>query len=136
MGEMQDADIIVTERDVTLDTASAAYLASPQAERSEIKNVEILRSYVQRPLEGKLKRLILRFLVSPVEVMGTERVEGLKIVHNEAYQDDKGEIRARATDQTEVLPVALSSAQWLSWRSAARSALERQHARPQGRRAG
>jgi ferredoxin/flavodoxin---NADP+ reductase len=107
LGEMQEADVIVTEREVTLDPATEAYLASPQADRSEIKNVEILKSYTTHPLMGKPRRLIFRFLVSPTEILGTEKVEGLRIVHNEAYQDDKGEIRARATTETEVIPVGL-----------------------------
>ncbi len=107
LGEMQDADVIVAPSEVVLDAASAAYLASPQAERSEIRNVEILREYTTRTPAGKPKQLIFRFLASPTEILGTEQVEGLKIVKNEMVQADNGEIRPRATDQIEVLPVGL-----------------------------
>ena len=107
LGEMEDADIHVDPEDVVLDPASAAYLASPQADRAEVRNVEILTQYSTEPLEGKPKQLIVRFLVSPLEIVGTDRVEGLKIVRNEMVQDDKGEIRPRATDRTEILPVGL-----------------------------
>lgn len=107
LGEMEDTDIHVDPSEIELDPYSAAYLASPQADRTEIRNVEILKQYSTEPLEGKPKKIIFRFLVSPVEVVGTDRVEGLKIVHNEMVQDDKGEMRPRATDRTETLPVGL-----------------------------
>lgn len=107
LGEMEDTDIHVDPSEVELDPYSAAYLASPQADRAELRNVEILTQYSTEPLEGKDKKIIFRFLVSPTEVLGTDRVEGLKIVRNEMILDDKGEMRPRATDHTEILPVGL-----------------------------
>lgn len=107
LGEMEEAEVVVAPQDIALDPASAAYLASPQADRAEVRNVEILKEYSLQPLKNKAKRIIFRFLVSPVEILGTDHVTGLRIVRNEAYQDDKGEIRARATDATETLPVGL-----------------------------
>ena len=46
-------------------------------------------------------------LTSPVEILGTERVEGIRIVRNALVDDGKGGIRAVATGETEVLAVGL-----------------------------
>jgi ferredoxin--NADP+ reductase len=46
-------------------------------------------------------------LTSPVEILGDDRVTAIKVVKNELYRDERGKIRPRATDQTEVIPVGL-----------------------------
>ncbi|MCB9458653.1 MAG: FAD-dependent oxidoreductase [Anaerolineaceae bacterium] len=107
LGEMEDADIVVPLADATLDALSEAYLESDNADKKDIRNVEILKEYVNREPEGKPKQIIMRFLVSPVELIGTDRVEAVKIVKNELYEDDRGNLRPRATDQVETIPVDL-----------------------------
>lgn len=104
LGEMADADIIVDCEDASLDELSATHLKKAR-DRSAIRNVKILQSYVDRGLTGKSRRIIMRFLVSPAEIMGQEKVEAMKIVKNELYLDENGHLRPRATDQFEVLPV-------------------------------
>jgi ferredoxin/flavodoxin---NADP+ reductase len=50
---------------------------------------------------------VLRFLASPVEIIGTERVEAIVVARNELYRGEDGQLRARLTDQTETIPVDL-----------------------------
>ena len=45
------------------------------ATRTRERNLEVLREYAARTPEGKPKRLVLRFLASPVAILGEERVE-------------------------------------------------------------
>jgi ferredoxin--NADP+ reductase len=71
------------------------------------RNVEILTDYSQRVPEGKPKKVILKFLVSPVEVRGEGKVEQLEIVHNELHHGDDGSLRARPTDRHENLDVGV-----------------------------
>jgi len=106
LGELADAEVIVAPEEVALDSYSQAYLDSGQ-DKVAAKNVEILRGYSEQAPEGKSRKIIMRFLTSPVELIGTNRVEAIKIVKNELYQTDKGELRPRETDQTEVIPVGL-----------------------------
>jgi ferredoxin--NADP+ reductase len=106
LGEMVDCDIIVAPEEVQLDPHSQEYLDSG-ADKVAAKNVETLRQYSQQAPQGKAKKIIMRFLVSPVEILGTERIEALKIVKNELYKADDGSLRPRATEQTETLPVGL-----------------------------
>jgi len=105
LAELEGADVIVPPEEVILDPLSAAYVR--QADRVAARNVEILTSYAQRPPAGKPRQIIMRFLVSPVEILGAERVEAVRIVKNELYQAADGTLRPRPTDQTEVIPAGL-----------------------------
>ncbi len=105
-GELADADVIVAPEDAALDSLSAEALKlSP--DRDAEKNLALLADYAQRPPTGKSRRIILRFLTSPVEILGTEKVEGVKIVRNVLTHKPDGSLAAQATDQTEVIPCEL-----------------------------
>ncbi|RMH65251.1 MAG: NADP oxidoreductase, partial [Bacteroidetes bacterium] len=67
LGELEGADVCVPPDEAELDPLSAAELEN--APRSVVTNVEIVQAYARRPLSGKPKRLTIRFLVSPVEVL-------------------------------------------------------------------
>jgi len=107
LGEMTDADVFVDPGDVELDPLSKAFIESEAAHTTKKKNVEILTGYAGREPLGKRRRIVLRFLVSPVEILGTDRVEGLRIAHNELVEGDDGSLRARPTDLTEELDCGL-----------------------------
>ncbi len=104
LGELADADIVVDCEDASLDPLSSAQLKKNR-DRAAIRNVKILQAYVERGLLGKSRRIIMRFLASPVEIIGRRRVEAMKIVKNELYLDERGSLRPRATDECEVLPL-------------------------------
>jgi ferredoxin--NADP+ reductase len=105
-GELPDADVVVDPRDLELDPLSAAELASAE-DRTAEKNLATLREYAARPPLGRPRRIVLKFLTSPAEILGTERVEGIRVVRNALEDDGRGGIRAVATSETEVLPVGL-----------------------------
>jgi ferredoxin--NADP+ reductase len=107
LGEMPDADVFVDPRDAELDPLSQAWLESGAAHTTARKNVEILRGYAGRKPEGKRRRIVLRFLVSPVEILGRVRVEGIRFCRNELVPDENGALRARATDAVEELACGL-----------------------------
>ena len=69
--------------------------------------MDILREFAAREPAGKPRRIVLRFRVSPVAMLGEERVEGVEIVHNELVPDGKGSVRAQATDERETLSCEL-----------------------------
>ena len=107
LGELQDADLIISERDMQLDEPSNAYLTSASVDRKDTRNVEILRELASRDPEGKPKQIILHFLTSPTEILGDDKVTGIRVVRNELYIDERGSIRPRETDETDVIPVGL-----------------------------
>jgi ferredoxin/flavodoxin---NADP+ reductase len=106
LGEMEDTDVIVDPADVELDPASAAHLESDEADKTTRVNVETLREFSQRPPAGKRKRIVLRFLVSPVEIEGDGKVERIVIGRNELVEEG-GALRARDTGEREELACGL-----------------------------
>lgn len=106
LGELHDAEVIVSPEEVVLDPYSQAFIDSGE-DKVAVKNVEILKGFSQQAPQGKSCKIIMRFLTSPVEIIGKDRVEAIKIVKNELYQTEKGEIRPRETDQFETIPVGL-----------------------------
>jgi ferredoxin/flavodoxin---NADP+ reductase len=107
LGEMTEADVFVDPADVELDPLSRAFIQSEAAHATQKKNVDILSGYAVREPLGKPRRLVLRFLVSPVEILGDDRVEGIRFVRNELVEADDGSLRPRATDLTEELDCGL-----------------------------
>lgn len=106
VGELQEADILTRADETQLDELSAASIAG---DRVALKKVEILQSYaVDRPLD-KRKKLNLRFLVSPVELIGDENgcVKKMRLVRNTLVASDTGSLSAKATDQYEEIEVGL-----------------------------
>jgi ferredoxin--NADP+ reductase len=106
LGEMEDADVVIAESEVELDPASAAYVESDQADKTTRVNVEILREFSQRQPAGRRRRIVLRFLASPVEIQGDGRVERIVIGRNELAEED-GTLRARDTGEREELDCGL-----------------------------
>ena len=107
LGEMKDADIVVDPAEVELDELSRAFLESDEAaDITTRKNVEILTEFAQRPLEGKPKKIILRFLRSPVELQGEGKLEKVIVGRNELVEKD-GALRAKDTGEREELECGL-----------------------------
>ena len=106
LGEMEEATIFVDPKEMELDEHSELQLATT-SDRTLIRNVEILREYSKRLPEDKRVRIIVKFLTSPVELLGESRVEAIRLVRNELYRDERGRLRPRATDNMEELPVQL-----------------------------
>ncbi len=108
LGEMEDADAFVVSEEVALDAVCKTWLEE-NPDRSIQRKLEILEQMAGTQTSEKSKKLILRFLVSPVELIddGTGSVGSLKLVKNELYLNDRGVIRPRATDQFEMLKAGL-----------------------------
>ncbi|MGH7355595.1 MAG: FAD-dependent oxidoreductase [Candidatus Rokuibacteriota bacterium] len=108
LGELADADVETLTEEVELDPQSRAALArSP--DRATQKKVEILASYARRPPSQKSRRLIVRFLVSPVELHGdsTGRLASMRLVRNRLVATDTGTLQPKPTDRFEDLAVGL-----------------------------
>ncbi|HXG04834.1 MAG TPA: FAD-dependent oxidoreductase [Candidatus Binatia bacterium] len=108
LGELPDADIIVRPEEVELDPLTREQLER-QGDRPTLKKVQILQEFARRRPAGRRKRLVLRFLVSPVEIRddGHGRVGGLRLVRNELYRTETGTLQARPTGRYEDLEVGL-----------------------------
>ena len=103
LGELSRADVVVDPADLELDPLSAEWLESDEATPTNRRNVEILRGFAESGVQGRSHRVVLRFLVSPVEIIGTDRVEAVRIVRNRIEADGSGRLRAVPTGEEEVI---------------------------------
>jgi ferredoxin--NADP+ reductase len=106
LGEMADADIHVDPAELELDELSRRYLEN-DADITARKNVEILTEFANKPPEGKPKRIVLRFLTSPIEIQGDGRVERVVVGRNELHRDESGAIRPRDSGERETIEAGL-----------------------------
>lgn len=67
----------------------------------------LLRELAARPVDPARRTIVLRFLASPVRVLGHDRVTGVEIARNRLETDDRGVLRAVPTGETEVLEARL-----------------------------
>ena len=107
LGEMVNADIHVDPGEIELDKLSREFLESDEADITARKNVEILEQFAAKRPEGKPQRIVLRFLVSPIEIRGDGKVESIVVGRNELYRDDSGAIRPRDTGEREEIECGL-----------------------------
>jgi ferredoxin--NADP+ reductase len=105
LADLDLADVIVDPADMELDIESAATLET--ADGTIKRNVETLTNYAALTPSGKPRRVVLRFLTSPVTIEGTDRVEAIVIERNELIPGDDGSLKARPTGQTERLETGL-----------------------------
>lgn len=104
-GELENVDVLVDPAELELDEQSAATLAENKAAQ---KNIDTLRSYVEREVKGAPRRIVMRFLVSPVEIIGADgRVAAVKIEKNRLVLDDRGTLRPRGTGTYETIEAGM-----------------------------
>lgn len=91
---------IVVEGDLT---SSPATIGNSNYARDAQRKIETLRRLSTRASNGGARRIILRFLASPLELLGDGRVEYMRIGHNQIETDPRGASRASPTGETSML---------------------------------
>ena len=108
LGNLADADAIVLPEEAQLDDISRAALETSD-DRATRKKVEILQGYAAGKPTGKSRQLTIRFLVSPVELIGNAsgQVVAMRLVKNALQATAAGTRSSKATDRFEELSVGL-----------------------------
>ena len=108
-GELEDAQAVISEADVTLDALSEADLeANVEGMRQAEEIMQWLRTYYETERDpAKSKEIVMRFLVSPTKFLGDGQVEQVELVHNELYRNERGTLRPRATDEIEIIEAGI-----------------------------
>jgi ferredoxin/flavodoxin---NADP+ reductase len=105
LGKLEGVEAIVDPRDLELDPVSQAEL---EEDRTAKANLGILRGYAARTQGAAPRRILLRFLASPVEIVGTDgRVAALKVERNELVVDANGALRSKGTGRLETIRAGL-----------------------------
>lgn len=94
----------LTDVEVLLDPGGAAQI---EVTDTRTRLLAELAARTPDPTRTR-RRIVLRFAASPMEILGTERVEGVTVVHNRLETDAAtGAVRAVATEQTSVIEAGL-----------------------------
>jgi len=105
LSELAAADVIVDPGDMEMDEASARIVEEADAQVK--KKIEVLHGYAASEPHGHDRRIVLRFFASPLEIVGDERVEGVRVGRTELVSDGEGRLRAVVTEQEETIPCQL-----------------------------
>jgi len=107
LGELDGADVIVRPEEVALDELSTAELAAARA--ATRTKVEIVQEFSRRAPSGKPRRLSIRFLVSPLELIAGDdgRVAAIRLARNRLVPGASGRTVTEATGAEEMLPAGL-----------------------------
>lgn len=76
LGELTNADVLVRADELQLDAASNDAVERQPSVR---RNVEVLQAWAERVPAGRPRRLYLRFLLRPAQVLGQDRVTGVRL---------------------------------------------------------
>lgn len=102
-GEMEDVDPIVAPEEL------AGCVIPETANTQQEKNLKILQSFAARQPGARAKKLHLRFLVSPIEIIADAEgnVAGIVLEKNRLEVQPDGTVSASGTGETEVLDVEM-----------------------------
>lgn len=101
--ELANVDVVVDAEQVRADLESGEEFDGLQR-----RKLDYLATLKNPEGSSQNKRIVLRFLTSPAEIIGDGgKVVGLKIEHNEVAKDDKGRFVARGTGRFETIPLGL-----------------------------
>jgi ferredoxin--NADP+ reductase len=108
LGELEVADVLIKPGEAALDEVSRQEVEAAN-DRMLARKVEMIGEYAAREPAGREKRLHLRFLVSPAELVDDGRggVGAMRLVRNVLRRSDSGAIAAEPTGETETLPAGL-----------------------------
>jgi ferredoxin--NADP+ reductase len=107
LGELPGAGCTVRAEDMQLDDVTKSQLEE-KPDKMTARKLDILNGLVDRDEPDKEKRLDIRFLESPIEILGDDagRVKQVRVVRNELFLDG-GRVKCRPIGREEVLDAGL-----------------------------
>lgn len=103
LGDLENVDVIVDPAQLAGITDEDAAAAGKTAKQ----NIAALRDYAARAPRPGHRRIVLRFMTSPIEIKGDGKVEAIVLGRNELLTTPDGRVTARDTGEREELPVQL-----------------------------
>lgn len=107
LGDLPDVDVVVDPPDAVDGDLNMGTSARDELPYSTRLKCSILQEFGARATGSRKKRIVLKFLCAPVEIVGGGTVEGLRIVRNELVHSADGHVTVRATADTGVLQTGL-----------------------------
>jgi ferredoxin/flavodoxin---NADP+ reductase len=105
LGELAGVDVVIGDGEHDLDAFDASGESAKLAtsDRHVRGNYTVINGWATKLAAGAARKLTLRFWLSPAEILGTERVEGLTVERTRLDADG----RLTGTGEFETLPVQL-----------------------------
>jgi ferredoxin/flavodoxin---NADP+ reductase len=103
LGDLEGVDVVVDPAQLQGITDEDAAAAGKTAKQ----NFNVLRDYADRAPRPGHRRIVFRFMTSPIEIKGNGKVEQILLGRNELVTDSSGRVTAQDTGEREELPVQL-----------------------------
>ncbi|AOW94213.1 ferredoxin [Rhodococcus sp. WMMA185] len=107
LDRIPNVDIVVEPDEAVLDPASRAFIDGDESEPWQRDKVTKVEEFARRTADPSKKRIVLRFLTSPVEIVGAESVEEVCIAKNDMVVGASGALMAKPSDVTTTLTTNL-----------------------------
>lgn len=98
LGEVDGVDVIIDPDELVLDPATAAALSDDTLDSTIATKIRLAREFAERPVTDGNRRIVFRFLVSPLELSGDGRAETLTCVRN-VYAEGTERIAVTPTEE-------------------------------------
>jgi ferredoxin/flavodoxin---NADP+ reductase len=99
LGHLEGVEVRVDPEEIELDPLSQHWL-DERGTFTARKNVELLREFAARSERSDARRrIVLRFLLSPVEIRGNHSVVAIDVRRNQLVRADDGSLRPRPLDE-------------------------------------
>ncbi|MFC9359318.1 FAD-dependent oxidoreductase [Rhodococcus sp. NPDC057014] len=104
---------LTTEVELAVDCPSAVEVNHPPSEFDQTSSspttlkAQIADELALQPASGAMRRIVLRYLSSPAEILGDDRVRGIRLRRNEMHAEGNDRSAIRSTKVTDVLECGL-----------------------------
>ena len=99
LGDVEGVDVIIDPDELVLDPATAAAEADSTLDSTIATKIRLAREFAERDTTDGNRRIVFRFLVSPVEITGAGHVEHLGCVRN-VYAEEGTSGAVTPTEET------------------------------------
>jgi ferredoxin--NADP+ reductase len=98
LGTLQNAEVFVHPDEACLDKLSQEDL-DLRGDKALQRKIDIIQTYAGDPVNGKPHKIILRFLVSPIEILRdvNNKVKGLRLEKNTLTRTEAGTLQPMGT---------------------------------------
>lgn len=102
------AEVVIEKEELALDERTVRRRSDGSIDIQLERKLELAEEVALRERSGAdERRIVFRYLVAPVEILGDSRVTGVRLVHNELITAADGAVRAQPSAQTETIDAGL-----------------------------
>ncbi|GAA3952377.1 FAD-dependent oxidoreductase [Gordonia caeni] len=82
IGQVDGVDVVIDQADLALDAATESAFDSGDLDSTVATKIRLAREYAARPAGGADRRVVFRYLTTPIRIDGDDRVTGVRCVRN------------------------------------------------------